>query len=160
MPYRLFTIPILTDGNEEASMNSFLASHRVLTVERQFVSNGQNSFWCFCVDFIASNSPGNPAVHGQGKKPRIDYREILTPTQFMEFVALRDLKQIIAKEESIPVYTIFTNEQLAAMVQANVRSPVDFRAVPGVGEGRMQKYGARFLDVLSGASNEASQPTV
>lgn len=160
MAYRIFTIPILSAGTEEANMNSFLASHRILTVERQFVSNGGNSYWCFCVDFITSVHPSGTAIASHGKKPRVDYREILTPVQFAVFVILRDLRQAIAREESIPVYTVFTNEQLAGMVQANVRTTSDLGALPGVGEGRVLKYGTRFLEALNGVPNETSQPSL
>ncbi|MCX6924842.1 MAG: hypothetical protein NT154_16770 [Verrucomicrobia bacterium] len=29
----------------EAEMNAFLRSHRVLTVKKEFVADGENSFW-------------------------------------------------------------------------------------------------------------------
>jgi hypothetical protein len=33
-------------------LNGFLASHRVLSVDRRFVPEGERSFWSFCVDFV------------------------------------------------------------------------------------------------------------
>lgn len=61
---------------------------------------------------------------------------------------LRDLRQIIAKEESVPVYTIFTNEQLAAMVTSNAHSLNELGKIDGIGEARLAKYGSRFLDSM------------
>jgi superfamily II DNA helicase RecQ len=51
------------------------------------------------------------------KKGRIDYREILPSEDFLVFVKLRDLRKQMAQAEAAPVYTIFTNDQLAEMVR-------------------------------------------
>jgi hypothetical protein len=52
MAYRLFTLPINDPGEAENELNGFLATHRVLSVDRRFVEEGERSFWSFCVDFI------------------------------------------------------------------------------------------------------------
>jgi ATP-dependent DNA helicase RecQ len=48
----------------------------------------------------------------------------------------------------VPVYTIFTNEQLAQMVQAKAQHRADLERIAGVGDARIEKYGPRFLEVL------------
>ena len=57
-------------------------------------------------------------------KNKVDYKEILTPEQFAVFARLRELRKEIASREAVPVYTIFTNEQLSQMVQASPDSMV------------------------------------
>ncbi len=64
----------------------------------------------------------------------MDYREVLSPEQFAAFVKLRTLRQTIAKDDAVPVYVIFTNEQLAAMVQKGAASKADLGRIDGVGE--------------------------
>ena len=54
------------------------------------------------------------------------------------------MRQGIAKDEAVPVYMIFTNEQLAQMVRLEARSKADLDKITGVGEARIQKYGERF----------------
>ena len=49
----------------------------------------------------------------------------------------------------MPVYTIFTNEQLAQMVKARAATKGDLEKIAGLGDARMEKYGARMLDVLN-----------
>lgn len=50
--FRFFTVPI-HDGNEAMEeLNSFLANHRVLTVDRRWVDQGASSFWAFCIDYF------------------------------------------------------------------------------------------------------------
>lgn len=73
---------------------------------------------------------------------------MLSPEQLAAFVKLRALRQTISKEEAVPVYVIFTNEQLAAFVQNQAASKADPGKVEGVGEARIQKYGERFLACL------------
>ena len=63
---------------------------------------------------------GGSAAPGEARG-KVDYREVLSPEQFAAFVKLRALRQAIAKDEAVPVYVIFTNEQLAAMVQKGAR---------------------------------------
>lgn len=41
------------------------------------------------------------------------------------------------------VYTIFTNEQLAAMVQAKAVDRAALEKIAGVGDSRIEKYGAK-----------------
>jgi len=45
MKYSFFVITIKNVGEAERELNAFLATHRVLTVQREFVSAGENSFW-------------------------------------------------------------------------------------------------------------------
>jgi hypothetical protein len=52
MAYRVFTLSVHDPGAAEHELNGFLASHRVLSVDRRFVEEGERSFWSFCVDFV------------------------------------------------------------------------------------------------------------
>src|SRR5262249_18188096 len=45
-------------------------------------------------------------------------------------------------------YTVFTNEQLAQMVQARATSKAALEQVAGVGDARIEKYGERVLAIL------------
>lgn len=126
-------------------MNRFLRSHRVLSVDRRWVEQGPDSFWSFCVDYLEPGQDGTASNRGSGERGRVDYREVLKPDEFALFVKLRALRQEIAKDEAVPVYMVFTNEQLAQMVRLKARSKADLNKIAGVGEARIQKYGERFL---------------
>ena len=86
-----------------------------------------------------------------------DYKEILSPDDFAIFAKLRDLRKTIGQAEAIPVYTIFTNEQLAQMIQLRCMNKSELEKVPGVGDGRIGKYGERFLEVLAGTGGLADE---
>jgi len=113
---KLFVLPIKNLGAAEAQMNGFLRGHRVLAVKKEFVPDGENSFWTFCVEYLDGASPMG------GKLPMVDYKEVLKSEEFEVFSRLRDWRKAVAEKEGVPVYVVLTNEQLAQMVQRKVNS--------------------------------------
>jgi superfamily II DNA helicase RecQ len=157
MKLRFFTIPIQADAATVEELNGFLAGHRILAVDRFFVQDGANSAWALCVSYeLAGDS--RPASAKRGK---IDYREVLNEGDFSVYARLRALRKEIADSEGVPVYALFTNEQMAEMVTRRAGSAGDLREIPGVGEARVHKYGKAFLDALAealAAEKPASDP--
>jgi hypothetical protein len=47
MQLKLFILPVKNLSAVEAEMNAFLRSHRVLTVKKELVADGENSIWRF-----------------------------------------------------------------------------------------------------------------
>ena len=62
---------------------------------------------------------------------------------------VKNLGAAEAEKEGVPVYTIFTNEQLAQMVQKKVNSKVGLKEIEGVGDARVEKYGEALMQMLS-----------
>ena len=146
MQLKLFILPVKNLSAAEAEMNAFLRSHRVLAVKKEFVSDGENSFWTFCVEYLES-APAGIAAPG-GKLPKVDYKEVLKPEEFEVFSRLRDWRKGVAEQEGVPVYVVFTNEQLAAMVKQRVSTKAVLKEIEGVGDARVEKYGAAVLERL------------
>lgn len=155
MPYKFFQIPVRGCEASEQTLNSFLSGHRVLTVTRQFVELGENSYWCFCIDFV-EGTPRGKSKEG-GRRGQVDYKELLKPDEFALFAKLRDLRKELAQAEAVPVYTIFTNEQLSQIVQNRATTKESLRAIDGLGNARVEKYGARIADVISDHWNNADE---
>ena len=142
----------------ESELNSFLSRHRIVTIERRFVDCGLDSFWALCVDDL-HGEPAAGASHGApGRADRkVDYKEVLNPEQFEIFAKLRDLRKQLAEQEAVPVYAVFTNEQLAEMVRQNVRDLSGLRKIPGIGEAKVGKFAAPFLALIQ-SSTTAAEP--
>jgi superfamily II DNA helicase RecQ len=79
---------------------------------------------------------------------KVDYRDVLSPEDFAVFAKLRELRKAIAQGEAVPVYTIFTNEQLAQMVQGRATTKAALEKIAGVGDARIEKYSGRVLELL------------
>ena len=147
MPFEFIQIPANGQGSAKEELNKLLRGGRIASVRKEFVANGEDSFWAFCIEFLE----GTLGVDkGRGTGPKIDYKEVLSPEDFAVFAKLRDLRKAISEKEAIPAYSIFTNEQLAAMVTGKVDSLTAMGTIPGVGAARIDKYGAAFLAGLTG----------
>jgi superfamily II DNA helicase RecQ len=168
MPFAFFVVPITSTTEAAEELNRFLRQHRALSVERRWVEEGTSSFWSFCVDYIdtagvTTNQIPHPGGRPPGAKPKIDYRETLSPEDFAIYARLRDLRKEISAVDAIPLYTIFTNDQLAQMVLKRMTSKAALESIAGIGSGRVEKYGERMLGVLTTAwqkNHETDRATV
>ena len=148
MAFRLFTVPIRDPDVAQQELNSFLQSHKILSVDRRWVDQGADSFWSFCVDYHPTATKAVAAI-ATGKKSQVDYREVLNEADFNAFSELRELRKQVALRENVAVYVVFTNEQLAEMVQQRVASKAGLEKIAGAGSARVAKYGDPFLETLS-----------
>lgn len=147
MQLKLFIIPIKNLATPEAEMNAFLRGHRVLAVKKEFVPDGENSFWTFCVEHLEMAAASPAGLPGRG--PKVDYREVLNESDFALFSKLRDWRKAVAEKEAIPVYAVLSNEQLAAIVQKKVRTKAGLKEIEGIGGARLEKYGDALLQVMA-----------
>jgi superfamily II DNA helicase RecQ len=151
MRLAFFHVPVLDSEDAAAALNRFLASSRILAVERHFISDGANSAWAICVTFDDTGSTAAPRS-SSARRARIDYKDELTPPEFAVFARLRALRKDLSQAEGVPAYALFTDEQLAAMVRRRVISATALGGIPGVGDARVEKYGPAFLQVLQDAA--------
>ena len=120
--YKFFLIPIKCAGDIEPELNKFLSSVRVVNIHREFVSHGDNSLWSMAVEYFVSHDEKSLEQSGKGGKPKIDYKEVLLPDDFVIYSKLREWRKKAAEQEGGPAYTVFTNEQLAKMVEKKVQT--------------------------------------
>ncbi|MBL9172638.1 MAG: HRDC domain-containing protein [Verrucomicrobiales bacterium] len=144
MAYAFFRIGIGSTPDGAEPLNRFLRSHRVVGVRREFISDGENSCWAFSVEYLDGESPADRSRDG-----RIDYRETLPPEQFAVFARLRVLRKELADRDGLPAFGVFTNEQLVQMVQMTTKDLASLKKIPGVGAGKIEKYGTDFLAALN-----------
>jgi superfamily II DNA helicase RecQ len=143
MKHKFFRIPP-HGGEPEQELNQFLSTARVLAVDKQFVDARNESFWAVCVQYV----DGATEAPGRRKPGRVDYKEVLTEEEFAVFAKLRELRKTFSNREGAPVYAIFTNDQLAAMIRNRARTKADLAAIDGVGPARVEKYGTAVIEVL------------
>ena len=64
------------------------------------------------------------------------------------FEALRVLRRMIASEQKIPPYMVFSDKTLVHMSTMKPSNDEEMLEVNGVGEHKLQKYGERFLNEI------------
>ena len=139
-------------------LNTFLRSHRIVNVEKRLIDGERGTGWVFLVEYGTEGSKNTSGASFQ----RIDYREVLNAAEYALFDKLRNVRKEIADKSGIPVYAVFTNEQLAAMVKKPPKTAKDLLSIAGIGEARVKQYGGAFLNIFlteEPAGNEkAEQP--
>jgi superfamily II DNA helicase RecQ len=149
MQFKVFHIAISGSSEAEEELNKFLRSHRIVTVQRELARTASGTFWCFCVEYL--DQPVKTPATAQPfpkKGERVDYKEVLSEEDFIVFSKIRELRKELAMAETIPVYTVCTNEHLAQMVLNRCSTLSALRQISGFGEAKIQKYGERFLELL------------
>ena len=96
-------------------LNRFLASHRILNVEKRLIDGERGTGWLFLVEYGAETKPQNQ------NSPRVDYREVLNDQEYA------------------------ANEHLVGMVKNPPKTIKDILTINGVGEARAKQFGEAFL---------------
>jgi ribonuclease D len=151
MQYRFFVIPLKNPDEAVDDLNRFLRSSRVLSVQKEFVAQGDNSFWTLAVECleVKPGRSGEPAPAAEPAAKRIDYKDVLSDADFAWFVKLRLWRKEIAAQVGLPVFAVLTNEQLAAIARLRPTTVAELQKVDGIGEGKSAKYGASLLAVFA-----------
>jgi superfamily II DNA helicase RecQ len=144
MQIKIYTIPIPGGESLTEDMNVFLRSKKILQVTDNVVSNDLGAHWCFCIKYLDDA--------GSLQRQKVDYRYILDDASFQRFSRMREIRKELAKSEAIPAYNIFTDEELAGLAKIEDLTIASMRNVRGVGEKKVEKYGAKF--VVASIENE------
>jgi len=152
---KFFNIPFSHLEGAEDKLNSFLRSVRVVDMERHFVEAGSRSFWTVAIEYhTGSESKKNKKNDTRAK---VDYKAVLSQEDFSVFARLRDWRKDEAAREGIPVYVIFTNEQLAEIAKLKPAALGQLKKIDGVGDARIEKYGAAVCRLISGFNLPAAR---
>jgi superfamily II DNA helicase RecQ len=149
MQFKIFTIPVTDDGTATEDMNKFLRGHKVLEVEQQLISTKTGSQWHFCVKYLANAQPDTKQTIS-----KVDYKEVLDEKTFAVFSVLRECRKKIAEEDSLPVYAVFTNEELSGVASLETISSESIKKVKGIGEKKAERFGKRLVEAWNVLSTQ------
>jgi ATP-dependent DNA helicase RecQ len=71
------------------------------------------------------------------------------------FEALREARRALAAEAGVPPYVVFHDSTLRGIAEARPSTLAELSRIAGVGETKLQRYGAAMLAALATASGEA-----
>lgn len=143
MKYKVFTINAEHGDCDE--MNAFLNGKKIVEVEKHFYTEQNAAFWSFCISYLEEV----PSSQQQVKREKTDYKDILDEKEFERFASLREMRKTIANSEGVPVYAVFTNEELASIAKLQNISKKSLQSINGIGEKRIEKYGDAVIETLS-----------
>ena len=88
-----------------------------------------------------------PRIKEKRRKPAKAARN-LEPADQELFEALRELRKRLADAQGVPPYVIFGDATLIQMSRDKPRTEDDMLEINGVGQVKLERYGAEFLDVI------------
>ncbi len=92
------------------------------------------------------------------KSARREARAALPAADRALFEKLRAKRLELAKAQNVPPYVIFHDKTLVEMAARCPQSIAELGAIPGVGEAKLARYGATFLQVINGRETERRLP--
>lgn len=149
MQFQLFTVPVIDDGEALEEMNRFLRTHKVLEVEQKLVSAKNGSQWYFCVKYLA-----NAIIEKTQSISKVDYKQVLDEKTFAVFSALREGRKKIAEEDGLPVYAVFTNEELAGIAGLSDINAENIKKIKGIGDKKTERFGKRLIDFYNAINTQ------
>jgi superfamily II DNA helicase RecQ len=144
MQFKIFTISVADDGSATEEMNRFLRGHKVLEVEQQLIATKSSAQWHFCVKYLANAQSSDEKTTPFTSK--IDYKETLDEATFAVFSQLREVRKRIAEEDGLPVYAVFTNEELAGIAALGEITVESITKVKGIGDKKAERFGKRLVE--------------
>ena len=147
MQIKIITIPALDSEAFSVEMNTFLRSHKIIDIEKQFFSGTNGAYWSFCIRYFDSSQNRVQGQHGTTKRKKVDYKEVLDDATFAIFAKLRELRKTISQQEAIPAYAIFTDSELAEISKLENITLSNMKKVKGIGEKKIERYGKYFEEL-------------
>ncbi|MHC5373282.1 DNA helicase RecQ [Enterococcus sp. LJL120] len=68
------------------------------------------------------------------------------------FERLRELRSDLAQQQKLPPYMIFSDKTLRELADKQPQNSLEFLAINGVGQNKLDKYGAVFIDLIQQSS--------
>lgn len=136
MQFQFFKIQVDNPQEQTNEMNAFLRGHKIVSVEKNFVSNNIEAYWGFCIKYI---NPTRVLIPRRVEK--VDYREVLDEKTFKVFSELRKIRKKISENDAVPAYAVFTDKELSEIAKLQEISLESIKKIKGIGDKKIEKYG-------------------
>lgn len=146
--YIVFNVDVEEPFPDMGELNLFLRQYRIVQVDKRLTRSARGSAWTFMIEYIPRGGKGGTAIE-TGQKPGIDYRDVLSESDFALFLKMKEVRAKLAEAAGVPVYAVFTNEQLSRIAVEKPASLAKLREIKGVGEAKAASYGQQIFDCLS-----------
>jgi len=98
--------------------------------------------------FLEKFSPIQQEKLSQDKQPRKKNQNIPEDVDAEVLDQLKKMRRELAAEEGVPAFVIFSDKTLIQMASHLPQTEDEFLQISGVGQVKLEKYGAAFLEVL------------
>jgi superfamily II DNA helicase RecQ len=152
MQCKIFSVPLESEKalDRERKLNDFLGATNVKRIFASLANQPEGPLWSVLFFY----EDGAPAVKNTtvSLTAPAEPATPLNSEQVKSIVALKKWRADQAALEGVPLYMVAQNRWLEDMVRMPVRTLDDLAKVRGIGEWRVQKYGAKIVEILNTAN--------
>jgi superfamily II DNA helicase RecQ len=152
MQCKIFSVPLEPEEalDRERKLNDFLGATNVKRIFASLANQPEGSMWSVLFFYedgapVTQKTPASPDATADPGTP-------LTGEQVRSIVALKKWRADAAALEGVPLYMVAQNKWLEDIVRMPVRTLDDLTKIRGLGEWRVQKYGAKIVEILNTAN--------
>ncbi|NUM35019.1 MAG: HRDC domain-containing protein, partial [Candidatus Brocadiae bacterium] len=156
--YKIFTLCYSAQQNsfQDEEFRAFMEYQSASLVSAKFFYANSQPAWTMLVEYsdapsckeVSSRHGPLPAEWTSLLPPVVDTIKELVDDDVLLYNLLRQWRNNKAKECGYSPGILFTNEQLAKMAKLKPCSLQKLREIPGVGNGKEEKYGADLVGII------------
>ncbi len=153
MRCKIFSVPLEAEKafERERKLNDFLGVTNVKRVFASLANQPEGPMWSILFLYedeaqVTQKAPASPGA-------TMDISTPLTGEQVKSILALKKWRAEAAAQEGVPLYMVAQNRWLEDIVRMPARNLGDLTKVRGLGEWRVQKYGAKMVEILNSANS-------
>lgn len=154
MQIKIFTVPVMSGEQINEELNLFLRSQKIIEIDRQLINQKDAAFWSFCITYLPVTTASNASANEH--RGKIDYKQVLDEQTFTVFSRLRAIRKQLADRDAVPAYAVFTDAEIAEIAKIEHPTSKALRAIPGIGEKKIEKYGTEICQLLNNETNRIS----
>ncbi len=149
----IFSVPAQASTAEQEEMNKFLRGHRILEVQQQY--DTQRAFWTFAISYLDTNVGKTNYV----QENKIDWKAELEPAVYERFSRLRERRKVIANDEKLPAFAVFTDKELVEIAKQENPTKSSIQKIDGINTARADRYAERILSATLSALTSTEKPS-
>ena len=145
-----------TGGLDDQELEAFMERHAVLEVSEHFFIHDKQPHLVLTLSYReeAPEDRRGRKVVGKEGSAHPDPRKGLDPAEQARFDRLRHWRNEMARREGKPPYLYLTNRQAAELARKPPASLADLREVQGIGESRVESFGAELLALFEAMAGQ------
>lgn len=133
-------------GFNDTELRDFIKDKEMIsTTDYLFVRN-EVPYLTLVLKYLPSRIETDQKMNPRGKRNE-SWREQLSESDMGLFNLLRDWRSTRSKNEGLPPYILFTNNQLSQIVKTRPQTMAELSKIDGVGQQKLERYGADILKI-------------
>jgi ATP-dependent DNA helicase RecQ len=110
--------------------------------------------WMQAEKLAAAATAARPRISDSGARRKVARTEtraaaVAAPVNENLRAALKDWRRELAKTQAVPAFVILHDTSLEALCRMRPRNAAQLLAVPGIGERKAERFGARILEIVA-----------